>query len=49
MCVKKSKSTLTRYKALATAAKYGLQRKVASLIDHYGMSPEEALSECDIL
>lgn len=40
---------MTRSQALATAAKYDLQRKVADLIDKHGYTPEEALSECDIL
>jgi hypothetical protein len=40
---------LTRSRALIHAAKYGLQREVAYLIDHRGYTPEEALSEWDIL
>ena len=40
---------LTRSRALITAAKYGLQREVAYLIDYQGLTPEEALSEWDIL
>jgi hypothetical protein len=40
---------LTRSRALILAAKYGLAREVAYLIDHKDLSPEEALSEWDIL
>jgi len=41
--------SLTRYQALIHAAKYELQREVAYLIDHRNYTPEEALSEWDIL
>ena len=40
---------LTRSRALILAAKYGLAHEVAYLIDHRDMTPEEALSEWDIL
>ena len=40
---------LTRKQAIATAARYGLQREVIERMDKYGDSPEEALSEYDIL
>jgi len=39
---------MTKAQAIATAAKYGLQREVADLINR-GYTPEEALSKCDIL
>ena len=39
---------LTRSQALVTAARYGLAREVAALIDRV-MTPEEALSYKDIL
>jgi len=44
-----SLKSLTRSQALTHAAKYGLAREVAYLMDHYGMTPEEALSEKDII
>ena len=40
---------LTRSRALIYASKYGLEREVAYLIDHQNLTPEEALSEWDIL
>ena len=40
---------MTREQALATAAKYGLARQAAHLMDHENLSPEEALSQLDIL
>ena len=45
----KLEKRMTRSKAIATAARYGLQNEVAYSIDHKDMSPEEALSEWDIL
>lgn len=44
-----SVNKLTRSRALVHAAKYGLAREVAYLIDHKNLTPEEALSEWDIL
>ena len=41
-------NNLTKEQALATAARYGLQREVADRIKK-GDTPEEALSEYDIL
>ena len=40
---------MTREQAIATAAKYNLQAKVIYEMDHNDLSPEEALSECDII
>ena len=40
---------MLRQEAIATAAKYGLIREVIHEMDHNGCSPEEALSEWDIL
>lgn len=45
----KLNNKMTRSKAIATAARYGLQAEVAYSIDHQNMTPEEALSEWDIL
>lgn len=40
---------LTRDQAIVTASRYNYAREVAYVIDHYNMTPEEALSEYDIL
>lgn len=40
---------MTREEAIATAAKYGLIGEVIYYMDHFDMSPEEALSELNIL
>jgi hypothetical protein len=40
---------MTREEAIATAMKFGLQGEVIYEMDHNGLSPEEALSEWDIL
>lgn len=40
---------MTREQAIYTAAKYNLQAEVIHEMDHNGLSPEEALAECDIL
>lgn len=40
---------MTREQAISTAAKYKLQAEVIYEMDHNGLSPEEALSEWDIL
>lgn len=41
--------SMSREQALATAAKYNLVGEVAYYMDHLDMTPEEALSELDIL
>ena len=43
------KRRMTRSQAIATAARYKLQAEVIYEMDHNGCSPEEALSEWDIL
>jgi len=40
---------MSRHEALAVAAKYGLIGEVIYEMDRKGLSPEEALSEWDIL
>lgn len=40
---------MTREQAIATAAKFGLQAEVIWEMDHNNCTPEEALSEWDIL
>lgn len=40
---------MTREEAIATAAKWGLQAEVIWEMDHNDCTPEEALSEWDIL
>ena len=40
---------MTREQAISTAAKYKLQAEVIYEMDHNGLSPEEALSEWDII
>ena len=40
---------MSREQALTTAAKYNLVGEVAYYMDHLDMTPEEALSELDIL
>lgn len=40
---------MNRQEAISTAAKYGLIGEIIYYMDHLGMSPEEALSEWDIL
>lgn len=40
---------LSREQAIATAARYKLQAEVIYEMDHNGCTPEEALSEWDIL
>lgn len=40
---------MTREQAVATASKYKLQAEVIYEMDHNGRTPEEALSEWDIL
>lgn len=40
---------MTRSQAIATAAKYKLQREVIYEMDHNDLKPEEALSKYDIL
>lgn len=40
---------MSKQEAIATAAKYGLTREVIYEMDHNGCTPEEALSEWDIL
>lgn len=40
---------MSREQALATAAKYNLIAEAAYYMDHLDMTPEEALSELDIL
>jgi hypothetical protein len=45
----RSLKPLTREQAIITASKYKLQAEVIYEMDHNGCSPEEALSEWDIL
>ena len=40
---------MTRSQAITTASRYGLAREAAHLMDHENLSPEEALSQLDIL
>lgn len=40
---------MTREEAVFTASRYGLAREVIWEMDHNGCTPEEALSEYDIL
>lgn len=40
---------MSREQALATAAKYNLVGEAIYYMDHLDMTPEEALSELDIL
>jgi hypothetical protein len=40
---------MTREEAIAAATKYKLQAEVIYEMDHNGRTPEEALSEWDIL
>lgn len=39
----------TREKAIAIAKRYNLSGEIAWCIDYYGMSPEEALYEFDLI
>lgn len=43
------KKHMTRSQAIATATRYKLQAEVIYEMDHNGCTPEEALSEWDIL
>ena len=40
---------MTKKEAMLTASKYNLQGEVAYLVDKQSLTPEEALSELDIL
>lgn len=40
---------MTRQEAIITASKYNLQAEVIYEMDHNDLTPEEALSEWDIL
>jgi len=44
-----STQAMTRHEAIATAAAYHLVGEVIYEMDHNGCTPEEALSEWDIL